>query len=106
MADRAQQSAVREAIAALQSSAASEYAAQLIIGRGSTYTPATATSVVVRDFRGSIANAAGAVTVRVTTIPTGYAASNWAGTDGSKNFISVRATATMSKTLRGCREHL
>jgi len=85
MVDRAQQSAVMGAVAALQSTATSEYASQLIVGPGSTYTPASA-SVVVGVFTGSIVNANGAVTVRVTAVPTGYASSNWAGTYGSKSF--------------------
>ena len=86
MVDKAQQSAVTGAVAALQSTATSEYASQLIVGPASTYTPATAAGIVVGDFTGSIANAAGVVTVTVTAVPTGYAASNWAGTYGSKSF--------------------
>ena len=89
MVDRAQQSAVNGAIAALQSSATTEYASQLLQGGtyGSVYTPIAAdASLVVGDFTGSIANAAGVVTVRVTGVPSGYAASNYAGTYGSKTF--------------------
>ena len=87
MQDKAQQSAVQGSIAALQSTASQEYASQLLSGGtyGSIYTPASA-SVVVGDFTGSITNAAGVVTVKVTTPPTSYAASNYAGTYGSKSF--------------------
>jgi prepilin-type N-terminal cleavage/methylation domain-containing protein len=86
MVDKAQQSAIQGAVAALQSTATSEYASQLIVGPGSTYAPATTSGLTVGDFTGNIANAGGVVTVSVTAVPSGYAASNWAGTYGSKSF--------------------
>jgi prepilin-type N-terminal cleavage/methylation domain-containing protein len=86
MVDKAQQSAMKGAIAALQSTATSEYASQLLAVPTSTYTPATATGIVVGDFTGSISVSTGTVTVTITTAPTGYAASNTTGTFGSKTF--------------------
>jgi prepilin-type N-terminal cleavage/methylation domain-containing protein len=88
MVDKAQQSAVKGGLAALQSTATSEYASQLLAGGtyGSVYTPATATGLVVGDFTGSIANTTGTVTVTITGAPTTYAVSNYGGTFGLKSF--------------------
>ncbi len=69
MQTKSQQSAVSGAVAALSSQATAEYAKALLTTPSvSTYTPTS--PIVVGDFSGTIANAAGVVTVRVTAGPT------------------------------------
>ena len=65
MQTKSQQSAVSGAVAALQSNATQEYAKALLTTPSVTsYSPTS--PVVVGDFSGTITNAAGVVTVRVT----------------------------------------
>ncbi|MEW6333441.1 MAG: prepilin-type N-terminal cleavage/methylation domain-containing protein [Thermodesulfobacteriota bacterium] len=69
MQTKSQESAVSGAVAALQSNATQQYAQALLNTPSVTvYTP-TPSTVVVGDFTGTIVNAAGAVTVRVTAGP-------------------------------------
>ncbi len=69
MQTEARINAVQGAVAALQSTATMEYARNLLQSPSTTtYTPTS--PVVVGDFSGTIANAAGAVTVTVTGGPT------------------------------------
>lgn len=82
MQTKSQQSAVSGAVAALQSTATQEYAKALLTTPSvTTYTPTT--PVVVGDFSGTIANAAGVVTVRVTGGPSWW---NSSITGNSKSF--------------------
>jgi prepilin-type N-terminal cleavage/methylation domain-containing protein len=69
MQTEARINAVQGAVAALQSTATMEYARNLLQSP-STTTYAPTSPVVVGDFSGTIANAAGAVTVTVTGGPT------------------------------------
>lgn len=74
MQSKSQESAIQGAVAALQSQATQEYAKALLTTPSvTTYTPTS--PVVVGDFSGSIANAAGVVTVTVTGGPTWYSTS-------------------------------
>jgi prepilin-type N-terminal cleavage/methylation domain-containing protein len=82
MQTKAQQSAVGGAVAALQSMATQEYAKALLTTPSvTTYTP-TAT-VAVGDFSGSISNATGVVTVKVTAGPSWWSSTI---TGNSKSF--------------------
>ncbi len=82
MQTQARQNAVQGAVAALQSTATLEYAKNLLTTPSTTtYTPTS--PVVVGDFSGTIANAAGVVTVTVTGGPTWWASSI---TGNSKSF--------------------
>ena len=72
MQTKSQQSAVSGAVAALQSTATQQYA-QALLNTPSVTTYAPTSPVVVGDFSGTIANAAGVVTVRVTAGPTWWA---------------------------------
>jgi prepilin-type N-terminal cleavage/methylation domain-containing protein len=82
MQTKAQESAVSGAVAALQSMATQEYAKALLTTPSvTTYAP-TAT-VVVGDFSGSISNASGVVTVKVTGGPSWWASTI---TGNSKSF--------------------
>lgn len=85
MQSDAQEKAVQGAIAALQSTATMDYARNLLQSPSTTtYTPSNAGTAQVGDFSGTIANAAGVVTVTVT----GGTPSWWAGYTGetSKSF--------------------
>lgn len=65
---RSEQNAVSGAVAAIESMANMEYAKALLTTPSvTTYTPTT--PVVVGDFSGTVTNAAGVVTVRVTGGP-------------------------------------
>ena len=82
MQTKSQQSAVQGAVAALLSMVAMEYAKALLTTPSvTTYTP-TAT-VAVGDFSGSISNAAGVVTVKVTAGPSWWSSTI---TGNSKSF--------------------
>jgi prepilin-type N-terminal cleavage/methylation domain-containing protein len=73
MQTKSQQSAVSGAVAALQSTATAQYANALLTTPSvSTYAPTS--PVVVGDFSGTITNAAGVVTVRVTAGPSWWTA--------------------------------
>jgi len=75
MQTKSQQSAVAGAVAALQSTATQDYAKNLLTTPSVTsYTP-TASSVVVGDFTGTIANSAGVVTVTITGGPSWWSTS-------------------------------
>lgn len=66
---KSQQNAVMGAVAALQSTATQQYAKAILTTPSVTaYTPTS--PIVVGDFSGTITNAAGVVTVRVTAGPT------------------------------------
>ena len=79
----ARQYAVDGALGALQSTVTMDYAKQLLTTPSTTtYTP-TASQVVVGEFTGTIANAAGVVTITVTVGPSWFSTS--AGTN-SKSF--------------------
>lgn len=68
MLSRSQQNAVAGAVAALESSATLEYARALLTTPSvTTYAPTS--PLVVGDFSGTVVNAAGVVTVRVTAGP-------------------------------------
>ena len=47
---------------------------------------ATSKGITVGNFTGSIVNNGGTITVSIIAAPSDYAASNWAGTYGSKSF--------------------
>jgi prepilin-type N-terminal cleavage/methylation domain-containing protein len=82
MQTKSQQSAVSGAVAALQSQATQEYAKALLTTPSTTtYTPTS--PVVVGDFSGTIAVAAGVVTVTVTGGPSWWSS---AITGNSKSF--------------------
>ena len=82
MQTKSQQSAVQGAIAALQASAHLQYAQALLTTPSvTTYSPTS--PLVIGDFSGTIANAAGVVTVRVTAGPTWWTTSI---TGNSKSF--------------------
>lgn len=69
MQQKARENAVQGAVAALKSAVTLEYSKNLLTTPSTTtYTP-TASSITVGDFTGSIVNAAGAVTVTVTSGP-------------------------------------
>jgi prepilin-type N-terminal cleavage/methylation domain-containing protein len=69
MLSRSQQNAVSGAVASLESSANLEYAKALLTTPSiTTYTPTS--PIVIGDFSGTVVNAAGVVTVRVTAGPT------------------------------------
>ena len=79
----ARQYAVDGALGALQSTVTMDYAKQLLTTPSTTtYTP-TASQVVVGEFTGTIANAAGAVTITITAGPSWFSTSD--GTN-SKSF--------------------
>ncbi|HPY35103.1 MAG TPA: prepilin-type N-terminal cleavage/methylation domain-containing protein [Smithellaceae bacterium] len=83
MQAEARQYAVDGALGALQSTVTMDYAKQLLTTPSTTtYTP-TASEVVVGEFTGTIANAAGAVTITITAGPSWFNSS--AGTN-SKSF--------------------
>jgi prepilin-type N-terminal cleavage/methylation domain-containing protein len=68
MQSKSQQNAVMGAVAALQSTATQQYGKALLTTPSvTTYTPTS--PIVVGDFSGTITNAAGVVTVRVTGGP-------------------------------------
>lgn len=74
MQTEARENAVEGAIAALQSTATMEYSRNLLQSPSTTtYTPTS--PVVVGDFSGTIANAAGVVTVTVTGGPAWWSSS-------------------------------
>jgi len=82
MQDQARIKAVDGAVAALQSTASLEYAQKLLTNPSvTTYAPTS--PVVVGDFSGTIANAAGVITVQVTGGPSWWTA---AITNNSKSF--------------------
>ena len=84
MQTQAQINAVQGAVASLQSTATQEYAKALLTTPSTTtYTPTS--PVVVGDFSGTIANTAGAVTVKVTAGPSWFN-STTLGTNASKSF--------------------
>jgi prepilin-type N-terminal cleavage/methylation domain-containing protein len=72
MQTKSQQSAISGAVAALASTATQEYAQQLLANPATT-TYAPTSPAAVGDFSGTIANAAGVVTVTVGTGPTWWA---------------------------------
>ena len=78
MQSQAQEKAVQGALAALSSETSQDYATQLIANpptaTATSYTP-TAATVTVGDFTGSIANAAGTITITVTAGPSWFASS-------------------------------
>ena len=76
MQGQAQDKAVQGALAALSSETSQDYAKQLLAGTATatSYTPAAAT-VTVGDFTGTIANAAGAITITATVGPSWFATS-------------------------------
>ena len=76
MQGQAQDKAIQGALASLSSEASQDYAKQLLAGTATatSYTPAAAT-VTVGDFTGTIANAAGTITVTATAGPTWFAGS-------------------------------
>ena len=82
MQTEARENAVEGAVAALQSTATMEYSRNLLQSPSTTtYTPTS--PVVVGDFSGTIANAAGVVTVTVTGGPAWWTS---AITNNSKSF--------------------
>jgi len=82
MQTKSQQSAVSAAIAGLLSTATQEYAKALLTTPSvTTYAPTS--PFVVGDFSGTIANAAGVVTVRVTAGPAWWSSTI---TGNSKSF--------------------
>lgn len=82
MQTKSQQSAVSGAIGALQATAHLQYARALLTTPSvTTYTPTT--PIVIGDFSGTIANAAGVITVRVTGGPSWWTTSI---TGNSKSF--------------------
>ena len=76
MQGQAQGKAVEGGLAALAMTASQDYATQLLVGTATatSYAPAAAT-VTVGDFTGTIANAAGVITVTATAGPTWFATS-------------------------------
>ncbi|KAF0157769.1 MAG: hypothetical protein FD159_1345 [Syntrophaceae bacterium] len=83
MQAKARENAVQGAVAALKSHVTMEYSKALLTTPSTTtYTP-TASSVTVGDFTGSIVNAAGAVTVTVTSGPTSWWSTSIPGTSSS-----------------------
>lgn len=82
MLSRSQQNTVSGAVASLESSANLEYAKALLTTPSvTTYAPTS--PIVVGDFSGTVTNAAGAVTVRVTAGPTWWSSTI---TGNSKSF--------------------
>ena len=78
MQGQAQEKAVLGALAALSSEVGQDYARQLIASpptaTATSYTP-TAATVTVGDFTGTIANAAGVITITATAGPSWFASS-------------------------------
>ncbi len=82
MQTKSQESAVSGAVAALQSTATAQYANALLTTPSvSTYAPTS--PIVVGDFSGTVVNAAGVVTVRVTAGPSWWSSTI---TGNSKSF--------------------
>jgi prepilin-type N-terminal cleavage/methylation domain-containing protein len=82
MLSKSQQNTVLGAVAALESTANLEYAKALLTTPSvTTYTPTS--PIVVGEFSGTVTNAAGAVTVRVTAGPTWWSSTI---TGNSKSF--------------------
>ena len=82
MQTSAEKNALQGAIAALKSTVTMGYAnALLTTPATTTYTVPTPSTVVVGDFTGSIAAAAGVVTVTVTAGPSWFVASNFTGSN-------------------------
>ncbi len=86
MQTKAQQNAAQGAVAALQSTATLEYAHNLITSPGTTTYSPSAADVTVGDFTGTIACAAGVVTVTVTDGPDSWWPGAATGTYASKTF--------------------
>jgi prepilin-type N-terminal cleavage/methylation domain-containing protein len=74
MQTKSQQSALQGAVASLQSTAHLQYA-QALLATPSVTTYAPISPVVVGDYSGTIVNAAGAITVRVTAGPAWWSSS-------------------------------
>ena len=76
MQGQAQDKAIQGALAALSSEASQDYSQKLLAGTATatSYTPPAA-AVTVGDFTGTIANAAGVITVTATLGPSWFAAS-------------------------------